>query len=100
MKKAKITVTLFIGLTTENLAHVIHHISSHICRCSKMKVGDLVVVGKRYRQIFPRRKGVPGIVLNIKKRTVHGWGEVKVLWSNTGRVSLINRDYLEVISEL
>jgi len=65
-----------------------------------MKVGDLVVVGKRYRQIFPRRKGVPGIVLNIKKRTVHGWGEVKVLWSNTGRVSLINRDYLEVISEL
>jgi hypothetical protein len=65
-----------------------------------MKVGDLVVIGKRYRQIFPKRKGVPGIVLNIKKRSVHGWGEVKVLWSNAGRVSLINRDYLEVISEL
>lgn len=65
-----------------------------------MKVGDVVVICKRYRQIFPGRKGIPGIVLNIKKRSVHGWGEVRVLWSNTGRVSLINHDYLEVISEL
>ena len=73
-------------------------LSSLLHGLMKIKVGDVVVFNKRYRGLFPRRKS-PGIVLGIKKRSIHGFGGVEVMWSDYGRKSVSNIAWLEVISE-